>query len=501
MKKIIYLFAGLFAALNLNAQTISLTAESDTLCAGDSTMIYAMNGSSYVWSPNTGLNTTSGDTVMAMPSASTTYRVIGTVGMAQDTQFITITVNQLPSVMVMTMEDTICNGSSTDLVASGASTYTWSPATGLSSTMGDTVSANPSSNTSYDVLGTDTNGCEATASQSITVKASPTVNITAPQFVCVNTPTRLSVTGGQSYTWTPSPAFDKDTGDVVLITIGANTTVNVTATAANGCTASRGTLVRVNSAPAVLALEMNDRDTNAVEICEGDTVKLVCVGAGGNGVYDWTGNNLLSNTGTNVQANPTTTSSYKVVGNNNGCKDSLNFTINVNPSPTISLSQSSGGAAICKDEADIITVTSNANLFRWNILGSQVVTSDKEKAVAPGITSTVVVEAISDVGCENSAQVVILVDTTCGETLSAEELEANTKVLSTTKGNQLEWILRGEKHQSAQLRLIDLTGSLVHTTKLIRNEVSVSPDLRSGIYLIHVELPDGSQNTQKVIIH
>ncbi len=501
MKKIIYLFAGLFAVLNLNAQNISLTADSDTLCAGDSTMIYASNGSSYVWSPNTGLDTTAGDTVKAMPAASTTYRVIGTVGMNQDTQFITITVNQLPNVMVMTVEDSICSGSATDLIASGANTYMWSPATGLSSTMGDTVSASPGSSTNYEVVGTDTNGCEATASQSITVKASPTVNISAPQFVCVNTPTRLSVSGGQSYTWTPAPAFDKDTGEVVLITIGANTTINVTATGSNGCTASRGTLVRVNSAPAVLALEMNDKDTNLVEICEGDTVKLVCVGAGGNGTYDWTGNNLLANSGTNVQANPTVTSSYKVVGNNNGCKDSLNFTINVNPSPTISLSQSSRGAAICKDEADIITVTSNANLFRWNILGSQVVTTDKEKAVAPGITSTVVVEAISDVGCENSAQVVILVDTTCGETLSAEDLEATTRVLTKTKGKQLEWALSGEKHQNAQLMLIDLTGNLVHSTELVREELSTSPELRSGIYLIHVELPDGAKTTQKVIIH
>lgn len=500
MKKFLYIVICLFVAQQAQSQ-ISLSAEKDTLCVGDSTMIYASNGGAYLWSPNTGLDTISGDTVMAMPSATITYQVIGTVGMSLDTQYITITVNNLPTVSISTAEDTICNGEMTELIASGAQTYTWSPSTGLNTTSGDTVEASPSSASSYEVVGIDSNGCSASASQDLEVLSVPSITLDVPQFVCVGTPTRITASGGSSYAWTPSALFSSPGSDVTLITLNANTTINVDVTGTNGCSSSRGVLVRVNSAPAVLQLEMNDRDTNAVEICEGDTVDLKCVGAGGNGTYDWTGTNLIGNSGITVKANPTVTTVYKIVGNNNGCKDSLNFTINVNPSPTISLSQSSGGAAICKDEADTITVTSDANKFRWMIAGSEVTTTSKIKGIAPGVTSTVVVTAISDESCENSSQIVILVDTSCGQTLSKPELEQFDQLISKRIGNQLEWTLNSKSNEKLQLQLIDITGAVVSESMLSPGESFRSESLNNGIYIVHIEAEGGNRWSHKELIY
>ncbi|MDF2455947.1 MAG: C-terminal target protein, partial [Cytophagaceae bacterium] len=63
----------------------------------------------------------------------------------------------------------ICDGGSAVLTASNASTYSWSPATGLSSTTGSSVTASPTANTVYTVIGTTAGGC--TTLNTITVIA------------------------------------------------------------------------------------------------------------------------------------------------------------------------------------------------------------------------------------------------------------------------------------------------------------------------------------------
>ena len=70
----------------------------------------------------------------------------------------TATVNALPTVSVSPASPSIIPSGSVSLTASGASTYSWSPSTGLSATTGATVTANPGSSTTYTVTGTDGNG-------------------------------------------------------------------------------------------------------------------------------------------------------------------------------------------------------------------------------------------------------------------------------------------------------------------------------------------------------
>lgn len=86
-----------------------------------------------------------------------------------------VIVNPLPTVAVTPTTGAYCTpgGTAVALSASGANTYTWSPAAGLSATTGSNVNASPSSNTTYTVTGTDGNGCVNTANASITVAATP----------------------------------------------------------------------------------------------------------------------------------------------------------------------------------------------------------------------------------------------------------------------------------------------------------------------------------------
>ncbi|MDP1621096.1 MAG: GEVED domain-containing protein [Bacteroidales bacterium] len=109
-------------------------------------------------------------------------------GYAYTTPQKSILINAIPSVSVNPASASYCipGGSAVALMASGADTYSWSPAAGLNVTTGPNVNASPSVNTTYTVTGTAVNGCINTATSAITVGAYVTMNsVTAtPSSVC-----------------------------------------------------------------------------------------------------------------------------------------------------------------------------------------------------------------------------------------------------------------------------------------------------------------------------
>ncbi|NMH26743.1 beta strand repeat-containing protein, partial [Flavobacterium silvaticum] len=107
-----------------------------------------------------------------------------------------------PNVTVNPPSATYCTpGTGVSLTASGAVSYTWSPATGLSATTGATVIATPSATTTYTVTGTDANNCSKSTTVTVTigngVAASASSNL---QVVCSGGAVQLSAGGVQSYT-------------------------------------------------------------------------------------------------------------------------------------------------------------------------------------------------------------------------------------------------------------------------------------------------------------
>ena len=154
--------------------TIAITPSSPSICIGSSKVLTASGAATYTWSPATGLSGTTGATVTANPLSTTTYSVIGTnVNGCINTTTVTITVNALPTISVTPASATICSGSGISLTASGASIYSWTPATGLSATTGATVTASPVALTTYTVTGTDVNSCSNTATAVISIKPTP----------------------------------------------------------------------------------------------------------------------------------------------------------------------------------------------------------------------------------------------------------------------------------------------------------------------------------------
>lgn len=72
----------------------------------------------------------------------------------------TLTLNASPTLNITASKNPICLGETTTLTASGATTYSWSPATGLNGTVGAQVQANPAATTTYTISGTSS-GCTA----------------------------------------------------------------------------------------------------------------------------------------------------------------------------------------------------------------------------------------------------------------------------------------------------------------------------------------------------
>ena len=110
---------------------------------------------------------------------------------------INVTVLPLP-VATVSPDQTICEGNSVTLTASGGVTYSWSPTGSVTGT----ITVVPSSSMTYAVNVIDSNGCKATAFVDVTVHNNPVVNLPAGVFTCNGNSIVLNPgTTGASYLW------------------------------------------------------------------------------------------------------------------------------------------------------------------------------------------------------------------------------------------------------------------------------------------------------------
>ncbi|HEX7412692.1 MAG TPA: hypothetical protein VF411_01510, partial [Bacteroidia bacterium] len=160
------------SAVSVNA-TPTLTVNSNTvvICSGNSaTLTVTGSGSTYSWTPSTGLSTTTGTNVIATPTVTTTYTITATLGSCINTSN---TVVYTPTLSVNS--GTIGIGGSIALNANGtyypycSTTFSWTPATGLSATTGSTVIASPRTTTIYTVTQTFCGKCIMVATSTVTV--------------------------------------------------------------------------------------------------------------------------------------------------------------------------------------------------------------------------------------------------------------------------------------------------------------------------------------------
>lgn len=172
----------------------------------------------------------------------------------------TVSVLAAPNVVITPANNdfSICNGQSTILTATGAGSFTWSPATYLSSTIGNQVTANPTAPITYTVTGTS-GTCTDTETISLTISPLPVVQPSGTFVMCQGETIQLGVneSGGSgtytSYAWSPATGLSSTTIENPVSSVNTTTNYSVDVTDSNGCIGTGIIPVTVNPLPATNA--------------------------------------------------------------------------------------------------------------------------------------------------------------------------------------------------------------------------------------------------------
>lgn len=367
-------------------------------CAGSADTLLATGGVSYVWTPATGLSNPNIANPIATPATTTTYTVTGTdANGCTNTATAVVTVNTLPTVNV-TGNTNICIGGSASLVATGAASYSWSPAATLSCSNCANPIATPTANTTYTVVGTNAAGCTATATITVVVNPLPSTLSAGPaQSVCAGSTATLNATGANTYTWNASPTLSCTNCASPVATPTATTTYCVTGTSTAGCTSTACVTVTVLPLPVITSVN------KAHCIGGADTLS-----AAGGVSYVWSPATGLSCTScTNPIATPAATTTYTVTGTGaNGCTNTATSTVTVNPLPVITVA---GNRSVCQGLGTALTA-SGAATYVWSPATGISNPNIANPVIAPASTTTYTVTGTSATGCVGTTTVTVTVN-------------------------------------------------------------------------------------------
>ncbi len=310
-------------------------------CLGDSVILTATGGQSYLWSTGS-----TGNSIVVYTSGS--YYVIADnqFGCTDTSSSVSVLVNQPPVVAIFPDGPTeFCDGGTVGLVANGADSYLWS--TGET---GPVITVSTSG--LYSVIGTDANGCSTETSDiEVTVFQNPTPTITAggPTEFCDGDTVVLTSSVADSYLWSTSA-----TTQSIIVTATGSYTVSVIDS--NGCAGSSDPInveVFTNPTPTITL-------SGPAEFCSGDSVTLMASGAT---TYLWS-------TGDTTQSIVVLASGdYSVeVTDENGCSgESADVAITVYDNPIVVITASD--TDVC--DGQIVTLTSSpADVYLWSTGGN-----------------------------------------------------------------------------------------------------------------------------------
>ena len=241
------------------------------------------------------------------------------------------------------MDVTICEGECTDLTATGGDYYMWN-------TQETTASINvcPVTTTSYTVVVTDMNGCQASADVTVNVNPLPMADAGNDVSICDGDCATLTATGGVSYLWS-----DGQTTASINVCPTSTTTYTVTVTDANGCENTDEVTVTVNPLPVASA-------GPDAYICLGDCATLT---ASGGVDYLWS----TGDTTQDITVCPTDSTLYSVtVTDANGCEAADEVEVIVNPAAIIG-AQPADVAVDLGSPASFMIAATGASYYQWQV--------------------------------------------------------------------------------------------------------------------------------------
>jgi hypothetical protein len=423
---------------------VSITYSASTFCAdaSDPTPTIQNNAGVGTFSSTTGLvfiSTTTGE-VDIDASTVGSYLITYTDTDAATATY-NFTINALPTVIVSTSAGTICNGESTTLTASGASTYVWNDGN-----TDNPRTVTPTTTTTFNATGTDSNGCTSSGGTTITVNALPTVEISGTLTYCVGSTATLTATAGlSSYLWSTGA-----TTQAINVTAGSYT---VTGTDSNGCSATSSastvtelpldvaTVVYDSSAycqmptgatavdgyyplysTASAANAVSSDGTNHTHVLGGVTYYMPNAGViayhgtyslttpaptitGQSGTFSESTGNLSIDSSTGViTLNSSTAGTYTVVYTTNGtCPNTVNNTITVNALDGATFGYSASSLPQTGTASLTTTPTTSGGVYSAYPSGLSINSSTGEIDLANSTIQSYKVFYVTSAGCPNSS--------------------------------------------------------------------------------------------------
>ncbi len=374
---------------------VSISPDDTVFCLNDSALLTASGAATYAWSPSLGLNDTTSASIYAQPAVNSTYFVIGTDGngcIGHDT--VDIEIWSLPIVSITPTSPDLCIYDTIGLSAAGASTYSWITNYNLTSSVGDSILAHPENDTSYVVVGTDTNGCSSNDTVDIIVFNLPIIQLsTGADSVCKFDTTTIQASGAVTYVWNSTAslsALNQATVDAFPV---ATETFTVTGTDINGCINSNDTTIIVLELPSVNVLPNNGH------ICVGEDETLTVPAIYS---YAWDQLGTLALDGNNndtVIANPIDTTLYTLIATDSlGCHKTFTYELDVTPLPVLNIT--SPVETTCAGQPDSISIT-GALTYSWGPNISIIGGNSANPVMNPQITTEYFVTATGPGNCQS----------------------------------------------------------------------------------------------------
>ncbi len=409
--------ADTFAIINeIGAPTLTVSGDV-AICDGDTTLLDVSGADSYSWSPASGLNTTSGDTVYASPGTTTTYTVQGTSGGCSTFENIKVTIHPYPVVNLGANTNVCANLNKMLDAGSGYDNYSWS--TGEST---DIISIDSTgiglATENYFVTVTD-NSCSTIDSIAVTYVATPVADAGANQDMCDNDTAILIATGGTNYHWNTGVLTD-----TAYVSPSATTSYFVTVEDVNGCTDIDTVTVNTLDAPSAIISNIVD------ENCGNADGEATVTPSGGTGSYTYLWD---VNTGsqTDSTANSLEAGFYHVTVDDGQCSTTKNVTINETGTPSLIVSPDT---SICAGDSVTLTVSGAMNYLWSPPAGLKDTTGNNVKA-SPAVTTVYAILGDNS-GCYDTDSIMVTVkpnpvvglgaDTSICASLSSLSLEAGS---------------------------------------------------------------------------
>ena len=331
----------------------------DSICKGSVAQLLAVSSNSgytYSWSVDQINILFAGNPYTFSGDSTRTYYLL-----AQDTSggmnsgcifktSINIVVNPVPVQPVLSQtNESICSAGGMDTISITniqlvpPVQYSWTPATGLSTSLGSTTVASPSSSTVYTVTSTIVaTGCTSSATISVSYDPVSIPMITAlSDTICQGVSISLDAGSGYAtYNWSDG-ITNLGINQTQLVAPETNATYSVVVSNGGICTAS-DTIDIITLSAAIPVITANGPTT----FCEGGSVSLDA----GTGYVSYSWNDGISNVGMGQSYLATTTDTFVItVEYANGCFRSAAESVTVNPNPPSAFILASGSTTLCDD--------------------------------------------------------------------------------------------------------------------------------------------------------